>query len=48
LTLLWHEEHPAVCMSLRGMVMAQSQVFGPLRDVHSGAVSGPAPTRSMS
>jgi acetylornithine deacetylase/succinyl-diaminopimelate desuccinylase-like protein len=42
-TLLWHEEHPAVCMSLRGMAMAQLQVFGPLRDVHSGAVSGPAP-----
>jgi acetylornithine deacetylase/succinyl-diaminopimelate desuccinylase-like protein len=42
-TLLWHAEHPAVCMSLRGMIMAELQVYGPLRDVHSGAVSGPAP-----
>ena len=42
-TLLWHREHPAVCTSMRGMVSAKLQVFGPLRDVHSGAVSGPAP-----
>jgi acetylornithine deacetylase/succinyl-diaminopimelate desuccinylase-like protein len=42
-TLLWHAEHPAVCLSLRGMIMASLQVFGPTRDVHSGAVSGPAP-----
>ncbi|GIF14991.1 acetylornithine deacetylase/succinyl-diaminopimelate desuccinylase-like protein [Actinoplanes teichomyceticus] len=42
-TLLWHAEHPAVCTSMRGMISAQLQVYGPLRDVHSGAVSGPAP-----
>ncbi|MEU4423575.1 M20/M25/M40 family metallo-hydrolase [Actinoplanes sp. NPDC024001] len=42
-TLLWHAEHPAVCTSMRGMVLAKLQVYGPLRDVHSGAVSGPAP-----
>jgi acetylornithine deacetylase/succinyl-diaminopimelate desuccinylase-like protein len=42
-TLLWHAEHPAVCTSMRGMVLAQLQVRGPLRDMHSGAVSGPAP-----
>ena len=42
-TLLWHAEHPAVCMSLRGMISARLEILGPLRDVHSGAVSGPAP-----
>ncbi|MEU0077621.1 M20/M25/M40 family metallo-hydrolase [Micromonospora tulbaghiae] len=42
-TLLWHREHPALCMGLRGMISAQIEVYGPLRDVHSGAVSGPAP-----
>ncbi|WP_433650141.1 M20/M25/M40 family metallo-hydrolase [Micromonospora zamorensis] len=42
-TLLWHREHPAVCMGLRGMISAEIEVYGPLRDVHSGAVSGPAP-----
>lgn len=42
-TLLWRADHPAVCLSLRGMITAQLQVYGPLRDVHSGAVSGPAP-----
>jgi hypothetical protein len=30
-------------MGLRGMLSAHLEVFGPLRDVHSGAVSGPAP-----
>jgi acetylornithine deacetylase/succinyl-diaminopimelate desuccinylase-like protein len=42
-TLLWRADHPAVCTSIRGMVSAHLEVFGPLRDVHSGAVSGPAP-----
>ncbi|GAA0486491.1 peptidase [Paractinoplanes deccanensis] len=42
-TLLWHRDHPAVCTSMRGMVLAQLEVRGPLRDMHSGAVSGPAP-----
>ncbi|MEU4689214.1 M20/M25/M40 family metallo-hydrolase [Actinoplanes sp. NPDC023714] len=42
-TLLWHPDHPAVCTSMRGMLLAQLRVFGPLRDMHSGAVSGPAP-----
>ena len=42
-TLQWHEEHPAVCTSVRGMLGARLEVHGPVRDVHSGAVSGPAP-----
>ncbi|WP_433201119.1 M20/M25/M40 family metallo-hydrolase [Dactylosporangium sp. CS-047395] len=46
-TLLWHAEHPAVCLSLRGMVSATLQVYGPARDVHSGAVSGPAPNPAV-
>ncbi|TLM84508.1 M20 family dipeptidase [Pseudarthrobacter sp. NamE2] len=42
-TLLWREDHPALCVSLRGMMSAKLEVFGPERDVHSGAVSGNAP-----
>ncbi|SNY54545.1 M20/M25/M40 family metallo-hydrolase [Paractinoplanes atraurantiacus] len=42
-TLLWHRDHPAVCTSMRGMILARLEVRGPLRDMHSGAVSGPAP-----
>jgi acetylornithine deacetylase/succinyl-diaminopimelate desuccinylase-like protein len=42
-TLLWRADHPAICMGLRGMLSASLQVFGPERDVHSGAVSGAAP-----
>jgi acetylornithine deacetylase/succinyl-diaminopimelate desuccinylase-like protein len=42
-TLMWHADHPAVCTSLRGMVSAHLEVRGPLCDVHSGTVSGPAP-----
>ncbi|GAB7039297.1 dipeptidase [Catenuloplanes niger JCM 9533] len=42
-TLLWHRDHPAICMSMRGGLNARIEVYGPLRDVHSGAVSGPAP-----
>jgi acetylornithine deacetylase/succinyl-diaminopimelate desuccinylase-like protein len=46
-TLLWHAEHPAVCLSVRGVVAAQLQIFGPQRDVHSGAVSGTAPNPAV-
>ncbi|MFI5914420.1 M20/M25/M40 family metallo-hydrolase [Dactylosporangium sp. NPDC051541] len=42
-TLMWRADHPAVCTSIRGLVSARLEVRGPLRDVHSGAVSGPAP-----
>ncbi|MDR7276843.1 M20/M25/M40 family metallo-hydrolase [Catenuloplanes atrovinosus] len=42
-TLLWHRDHPAICVSMRGGLNASLQVYGPRRDVHSGAVSGPAP-----
>lgn len=42
-TLLWREDHPALCVSLRGMLSAEIEVYGPERDVHSGAVSGNAP-----
>ena len=42
-TLLWRADHPALCVSLRGMVSAHLEIYGPERDVHSGAVSGVAP-----
>jgi len=42
-TLLWREDFPARCVSLRGMLSVKLEVFGPERDVHSGAVSGIAP-----
>jgi acetylornithine deacetylase/succinyl-diaminopimelate desuccinylase-like protein len=42
-TLLWQADHPAICTSVRGMLGARLEVQGPLRDVHSGAASGPAP-----
>ncbi|GAA0228223.1 M20/M25/M40 family metallo-hydrolase [Cryptosporangium japonicum] len=42
-TMLWHADHPAICTSVRGMILAKLRVFGPLRDMHAGAVSGPAP-----
>jgi acetylornithine deacetylase/succinyl-diaminopimelate desuccinylase-like protein len=42
-TLQWHEDHPALCTSVRGMIGASLEVRGPLLDVHSGAASGPAP-----
>jgi acetylornithine deacetylase/succinyl-diaminopimelate desuccinylase-like protein len=42
-TLHWHADHPALCVGLRGMLSASLEVFGPERDVHSGAVSGNAP-----
>jgi acetylornithine deacetylase/succinyl-diaminopimelate desuccinylase-like protein len=46
-TLTWRADHPAVCLSLRGMVTAHLEVMGPLRDVHSGAASGPAPNPAI-
>jgi acetylornithine deacetylase/succinyl-diaminopimelate desuccinylase-like protein len=46
-TLTWRADHPAVCTSLRGTLLARLRVFGPLRDVHSGAVSGPAPNAAL-
>ncbi|MBB4689935.1 M20/M25/M40 family metallo-hydrolase [Paractinoplanes abujensis] len=42
-TLLWRADHPAVCVSMRGTMLAKLEILGPLQDVHSGAVSGPAP-----
>ncbi len=42
-TTLWRADAPAVCMGLRGVLNAELTVLGPERDVHSGAVSGPAP-----
>jgi acetylornithine deacetylase/succinyl-diaminopimelate desuccinylase-like protein len=42
-TLLWRADHPAVCLSMRGTILAHLEIMGPLQDVHSGAVSGPAP-----
>jgi acetylornithine deacetylase/succinyl-diaminopimelate desuccinylase-like protein len=42
-TLLWRADHPAVCVSMRGTMLAKLEIMGPLQDVHSGAVSGPAP-----
>ncbi|SLK13948.1 M20/M25/M40 family metallo-hydrolase [Arthrobacter sp. P2b] len=46
-TLLWHEDHPALCVGLRGMLSASLEVFGQERDVHSGAVSGNAPNSAF-
>jgi acetylornithine deacetylase/succinyl-diaminopimelate desuccinylase-like protein len=46
-TTTWRADHPAVCTSVRGMVMAELAVHGPLRDVHSGAASGPAPNAAV-
>lgn len=42
-TLQWKSGNPAVVTSMRGMTGATLTVTGPARDVHSGAVSGPAP-----
>jgi acetylornithine deacetylase/succinyl-diaminopimelate desuccinylase-like protein len=46
-TLTWRADHPAVCTSARGQVLADLTVYGPLRDVHSGAASGPAPNAAV-
>lgn len=42
-TLQWKDGNPAVVTSMRGMTGATLTVTGAARDVHSGAVSGPAP-----
>ncbi|WP_458116011.1 M20/M25/M40 family metallo-hydrolase [Arthrobacter sp. D2-10] len=42
-TLLWRADHPALCTSVRGMLGAHLEIYGPLTDIHSGAVSGTAP-----
>lgn len=42
-TIQWKDGNPAVVTSMRGMTGATLTVTGPSRDVHSGAVSGPAP-----
>lgn len=46
-SLLWREDHPAICTSVRGMVGAHLSVLGPRTDIHSGAVSGPAPNPAI-
>ena len=46
-TLMWHPGHPAVCTSMRGIFNAELRVHGPEHDVHSGAVSGPAPNPAI-
>jgi len=46
-TMLLDAEHPAVSLSIRGMVGASLTVFGPQHDVHSGAVSGAAPDPTL-
>jgi acetylornithine deacetylase/succinyl-diaminopimelate desuccinylase-like protein len=42
-TLLWHADHPAVCLTVRGGLNAELKLYGPDCDLHSGAVSGAAP-----
>ncbi|MDQ0895589.1 M20/M25/M40 family metallo-hydrolase [Agromyces ramosus] len=42
-TTLLDPERPALTTSVRGMIGAELTVLGPAHDVHSGAVSGPAP-----
>jgi acetylornithine deacetylase/succinyl-diaminopimelate desuccinylase-like protein len=42
-TLLFRADHPAMCVSLRGMLSAHLELTGPEVDVHSGAVSGAVP-----
>ncbi|WP_461170851.1 M20/M25/M40 family metallo-hydrolase [Arthrobacter sp. Z1-15] len=46
-TLLWQAGHPALCTSVRGMLGVRIEVYGPLTDVHSGAVSGAAPNPAL-
>lgn len=46
-TMLLDPEHPAVSLSIRGMVGASLTVYGPQHDVHSGAVSGAAPDPTL-
>lgn len=46
-TLLWRADHPAVCTTIRGMLGARIEVYGPFTDIHSGAVSGTAPNPAL-
>jgi len=46
-TLLWRADHPALCTSIRGMLGARLEIYGPLTDIHSGAVSGAAPNPAI-
>jgi acetylornithine deacetylase/succinyl-diaminopimelate desuccinylase-like protein len=46
-TLLWDADHPAVCTSVRGMLGARLELYGPLTDIHSGAVSGVTPNPAV-
>jgi acetylornithine deacetylase/succinyl-diaminopimelate desuccinylase-like protein len=42
-TMMWSADVPTVCTGVRGLVSAHLEVAGPVRDIHAGAVSGPAP-----
>lgn len=46
-TLLWRADYPALCTSIRGMLGARIEVYGPRTDIHSGAVSGSAPNPAI-
>jgi acetylornithine deacetylase/succinyl-diaminopimelate desuccinylase-like protein len=46
-TLQWRAGEPALCTSIRGMLGAELEVRGPLKDIHSGASSGPAPNPAV-
>jgi acetylornithine deacetylase/succinyl-diaminopimelate desuccinylase-like protein len=39
-TTLWSADYPAVCHGMRGTLQASLEVYGPRRDIHSGAVAG--------
>jgi acetylornithine deacetylase/succinyl-diaminopimelate desuccinylase-like protein len=42
-TMTWSADQPAICVGTRGMVKGEVRIDGPLRELHSGAVSGVAP-----
>ncbi|RWZ53233.1 M20/M25/M40 family metallo-hydrolase [Labedella phragmitis] len=46
-TLQWRAGEPALCTSVRGMIGAELEIRGPLKDIHSGASSGPAPNPAI-
>jgi acetylornithine deacetylase/succinyl-diaminopimelate desuccinylase-like protein len=46
-TLLWREDHAAICTSVRGMISAHIEVHGTVKDIHSGATSGSAPNSAL-
>ncbi|MCU1569914.1 MAG: Peptidase [Naasia sp.] len=46
-TLLWRAGAPAICTSVRGMISAHIEVYGPVKDIHSGAASGSAPNSAL-